>query len=86
MERRVWDQFLTERDKASLGNRPHQVWGYGNRPALLMIDLFRWVFGDHRRPLLEAIKEWPGSCGEAAHSDACHITGIRSYPVAVCLM
>jgi maleamate amidohydrolase len=30
-------------------------------PALLLIDLYRAVFGDRPQPLLEAIKEWPGS-------------------------
>jgi nicotinamidase-related amidase len=63
---RVWDSFITAQDKASLGDRPHQVWGYGERPALLCVDLYRWVFGDRRQPLLEAMKTWPGSCGEAA--------------------
>ena len=66
MPERVWDRFLTEQDKASLTERPDQVWGYGERPALLLVDFYRWVFGDRRAPLLEAIREWPGSCGEAA--------------------
>jgi nicotinamidase-related amidase len=39
--------------------------GFGNRPALLLIDLYRWVFGDTPEPLLEAVKTWPGSCGLA---------------------
>ena len=60
---RVWDKFLTAQDKASLKERAHQVWGYGERPALVLIDLYRWVFGDRRQPLLEAMKDWPGSCG-----------------------
>jgi nicotinamidase-related amidase len=73
MPERVWDRFLTARDKASLNERPHQMWGFGDRPALLLIDLYRWVFGDRRQPLLEAIKEWPGSCGEAAWDALPHI-------------
>jgi nicotinamidase-related amidase len=32
----------------------------------LLIDLYRWVFGDAPQPLLEAIETWPGSCGMAA--------------------
>jgi len=36
------------------------------RPALLLIDFYRWVFGDRPEPLLEAKKTWPGSCGLAA--------------------
>jgi maleamate amidohydrolase len=70
---RVWDSFITAQDKASLGDRPHQVWGYGKRPALLCVDLYRWVFGDRRQPLLEAMKTWPGSCGEAAWDAIPHV-------------
>jgi nicotinamidase-related amidase len=65
MSERVWDKFLTEQDKASLrseGPDGKRV-GYGTRPALLLVDLYRWVFGDEPQPLLEAIKTWPGSCG-----------------------
>jgi nicotinamidase-related amidase len=32
---------------------------------LLLIDLYRWVFGDKPEPVVEAIKNWPGSCGLA---------------------
>jgi nicotinamidase-related amidase len=32
---------------------------------LLLIDLYRWVFGDRPQPLLDAIEEWPASCGLA---------------------
>ncbi|HEV8020595.1 MAG TPA: isochorismatase family protein [Candidatus Lustribacter sp.] len=70
---RVWDSFLTAQDKASLKQRPHQVWGFGERPALVLIDLYRWVFGDRRQPLLEAMKEWPGSCGETAWDALPHL-------------
>jgi len=64
MTQRIWEAFLTARDKASLKLRPHQVWGYGERPALLMVDLYKWVFGDRRQPLLAAMREWPATCGE----------------------
>jgi len=73
MSQRVWEPFLTAQDKASLTERPHQVWGYGERPALLCVDLYRWVFGDRRQPLLEAMREWPGSCGEAAWDAISHL-------------
>lgn len=70
---RVWDRFLTENDKATLGERPHQVWGYGERPALVLIDLYRWVFGDREQPMQEALKEWPGSCGPQAWKALPHL-------------
>jgi nicotinamidase-related amidase len=63
---RVWEPFLTEQDRAHLARTPDRRVGFGSRPALLLIDLYRWVFGDAPRPLLEAIDTWPGSCGLAA--------------------
>jgi maleamate amidohydrolase len=39
---------------------------FGRRPALVLIDLYNRVFGDRREPLLDAIKRFPSSCGEAA--------------------
>jgi len=65
MPARVWDSFLTEQDRAHLAMRAHQSIGFGEKPALLLIDLYRWVFGDKPEPLLEAVKTWPGSCGLA---------------------
>src|SRR5262249_27758158 len=53
-------------DLAHLAMSKHRDIGFGERPALLLIDLYRWVFGDKPEPLLEAVKTWPGSCGLAA--------------------
>lgn len=74
METRVWDRFLTANDRASLAERPHRVWGYGERPALVLIDLYRWVFGD-RRPasVAEAMEEWPSTCGPQAWDALVHL-------------
>ncbi len=66
MAARVWDRFLTEQDRAHLALSTHRRIGFGRRPALLLIDLYRWVYGDKPEPLLEAIQTWPGSCGLAA--------------------
>jgi len=63
MAQRVWDQYLTERDRAHLAMRPPRRRGFGEKPALLLIDLYRWVFGDKPEPILEATKKWPSSCG-----------------------
>jgi nicotinamidase-related amidase len=63
MAQRVWDQYLTERDRAHLATRPPRRRGFGEKPALLLIDLYRWVFGDKPEPILEAIKKWPSNCG-----------------------
>ncbi len=65
MAERVWERFLTEQDKATLVNKTDRRVGFGDRPALLLIDLYRWVFGDKPEVVTEAIKTWPGSCGLA---------------------
>ena len=70
---RIWDQYLSEHDKAHISASGHNLRGFGTRPALLMIDLYRWVFGDKPLPLVEAMNEWPGSCGLAAWNALPHI-------------
>ena len=65
MNERIWDKFLTERDKAvfaagGFGARA----GFGKRPVLLVIDV-NWAFcGERPEPILESIKRWHNSCGE----------------------
>jgi nicotinamidase-related amidase len=71
---RVWDRFLTERDHAA--KEPAVRKGAGTRPVLLMVDLYRWVFGDRPEPLLQAIERWPGSCGLAAWNALPHLQRI----------
>ncbi len=73
MAERVWEQFLTEQDKAHLALSNNRTVGFGSRPALLLIDLYRWVFGDEPQPLLDAMKDWPGTCGLAAWDAVPHI-------------
>ncbi|MFQ5681934.1 MAG: isochorismatase family protein [Candidatus Binatia bacterium] len=73
MAKRVWDRFLSEQDRAHVVLKPPRAIGFGKKPALLLIDLYRWVFGDKPEPVLEAIKTWPGSCGLAAWNAIPHI-------------
>jgi nicotinamidase-related amidase len=70
---RVWEPFLTAQDKTTLRERAHQICGFGNRPALVLIDLYRWVFGDQERPLLEGLTDWPGYCGPQAWTALPHL-------------
>lgn len=65
MAQRIWDKYLTEQDKAHLSIAGHRSLGYGEKPALLLVDLYRWVFGVRPEPLLQAVKKWPSSCGLA---------------------
>jgi len=73
MAERVWDRFLTEEDKAHLAASTHRPINPGTRPALLLIDLYRGVFGEEPLPLLDGIKKWPGYCGMPAWNAMPHI-------------
>ena len=65
MTERIWDKFLTKRDKAvfaagGFGARA----GFGKRPALLVVDV-NWAFcGERPEPILASIKRWRTSCGQ----------------------
>ena len=69
MAERIWDAFLTERDKQVFAQS-----GYGalagiekmERPALIVIDVNYNFCGDKPEPILESIKRWRNSCGEDA--------------------
>jgi len=63
---RVWDKFLTERDKQHLivsgwGSRPPK--GLGANPAIIVVDDYYAALGTVREPILESVKTWPASCG-----------------------
>jgi nicotinamidase-related amidase len=73
MTARVWDRFLTERDQARSRLQPAVLKGGGMRPVLLLVDLYRWVFGDEPEDILVAIQRWPGSCGLDAWQSLPHI-------------
>ena len=65
---RIWDQYLTERDrkvfeKGGYGKRQ----GFGQRPALLVIDITYNFTGDKPEPILNSIENFSKhSCGEEA--------------------
>jgi maleamate amidohydrolase len=64
---RIWEPFLSERDRLvfkAAGYSAHA--GYGERPALLIVDVNYAFCGDRPEPILEAIKTWRTSCGEDA--------------------
>ena len=65
MSEPIWNKFLTERDKqvfaaAGYGARA----GFGQRPALIVIDVSYAFCGDKPEPILDSIKRWRNSCGE----------------------
>jgi maleamate amidohydrolase len=67
MSEPIWNQFLTERDKAVFATSGYGArQGFGKRPALLIIDVNYAFCGEKSEPILESIKKWRNSCGEDA--------------------
>lgn len=64
MTKRIWDDFLSERDKAVFATSGYMAnGGFPKRPALLIIDVSYGFAGDKPEPILESIKKWSNSCG-----------------------
>ena len=63
----IWNEFLTERDKAVFETSGYGArGGFGKRPALVIIDVNYAFCGESPEPILESIKKWRNSCGEDA--------------------
>lgn len=62
---RIWDPFLTPRDKELLSRHwgKRSAIGFGTNPVVIVIDDYRCSLGDSPLPLLDAVDEWPLSCG-----------------------
>jgi len=60
-----WNDFLTEQDKAHLAAtwEKTEPFGFGDTPALLVIDDYYSVLGLEREPILDSVATWPMSCG-----------------------
>ena len=41
MPERVWDSFLTKQDHDHVAMTGHRPVGFGEKPALLLVDLYR---------------------------------------------
>jgi maleamate amidohydrolase len=67
MAGRIWDDVIPERDKAVFEAAGYgQRGGFGERPALLVVDVTYDFCGDRPEPILESIKRFRNSCGEVA--------------------
>ncbi len=74
---RIWDKFLTDRDKAVIeaagfGARA----GYGARPALIIVDVTYGFTGDRPEPILDSIKRWSSSSGAESWDAIAVIKGV----------
>lgn len=71
---RIWDAYLTDRDRKVYENAGYgRRGGYGTRPALFVIDVQYNFCGDERMPILEAVKKYRTACGEEAWDAVVHI-------------
>jgi maleamate amidohydrolase len=70
-----WDDVIGA-DERLIAARYETRRPLGTRPVLLLIDCYAKVFGDHRRPLAEAIDDWPATCGTAGWDALPHLEGL----------
>ena len=74
---RVWDDILSERDREVYADSGYgQRGGGGQNPALLVIDVTYDFVGDKSEPILDSIKKFPNSCGEAGWEGMRHIRAL----------
>ena len=67
MTDRPWDRFLTSGDREVIAAAGYGTkGGFGERPALLVVDMTYNFCGDRPEPILASIKRWRASCGQAA--------------------
>lgn len=75
----VWDKFLTEQDKKMLAAQkkrpqpPHAQ--FGERPAILVIDMNKGAIGPDR-PIWEVVDKLPGAMGDMAWAAIRHMEDI----------
>jgi maleamate amidohydrolase len=71
---RIWDEFLTERDRAHLQMLPPRKGiGFGSSAAVLLIDNYLQVFGPAPQPILEAVADNPMAIGAQAWAASANI-------------
>jgi nicotinamidase-related amidase len=64
MNSKGWEMYFTERDKEHyklVGKKEPN--GFGDKPALVLIDIYYSVLGLKREPIFESMKTWQGSTG-----------------------
>jgi nicotinamidase-related amidase len=71
-ERHCWDDVIGD-DERLVASRYDSLRAPGKRPALLMIDNYRKVFGDGPLSLAEGIDRFPSTCGTAAWDALPHL-------------
>jgi maleamate amidohydrolase len=62
---RIWERYLSENDRRRAARQPAPRKGAGHRPALVLVDLYRAVFGDVPAAVDDGMDLWPATCGMA---------------------
>lgn len=73
-----WSKFLTAQDQSLLsksGWAKQTDFGFGSRPALVIVDAYYGALGLPRKPMMQIIDDWPGACG-ATGWDAIDATAV----------
>lgn len=67
MAGRIWDDVVPERDRRVFAEAGYgAIGGWGQRPALIVVDVTYDFCGDKPEPILDSIQKFRNSCGEAA--------------------
>ncbi len=75
----TWDGFLTEQDREVFGRSGHgSRAGFGQRPALLVVDVSYAFCGDKDEPIVDSVNRWRNSCGSFAWKALPVIAGVIS--------
>lgn len=73
-KKRIWDDFLTERDQKVLASAGYgKRGGFGTRPALFIIDVQYNFCGDKPEDILEGLKQYRTHCGSEAWEAVRHM-------------
>src|SRR3954447_17413299 len=65
MNEPIWSKHLTPRDREVLRASGYGAkMGFGQRPALMIVDVSYNFTGERPQPILQSIKQWRNSCGE----------------------
>ena len=68
-----WDEIITERDKEVFGLSGYgKRGGFGQRPAVLVIDMNYNFVGDRPEPILDSVRRFRNSCGEEGWEGVYH--------------
>ncbi|MDR0810490.1 MAG: isochorismatase family protein [Gemmobacter sp.] len=74
MTKRIWDDFLTERDRQVFAQSGYgKRGGFGKRPALFIIDVQYNFCGEKPEDILEGLKTYRTHCGKEAWEAVEHI-------------